>query len=55
MSTVINFKTDIKIKKRAQVLAEKFGLSLSDVMNVLLRKRWTEEEKLAFPIIQLPA
>ena len=37
MSTVINFKTDQKIKKRAQDLAEKFGLSLSDVLNVLLR------------------
>jgi addiction module RelB/DinJ family antitoxin len=37
MSTVINFKTDVKIKKRAQSLAEKFGLSLSDVLNVLLR------------------
>jgi addiction module RelB/DinJ family antitoxin len=37
MSTVINFKTDAKIKKRAQNLAEKFGLSLSDVLNVLLR------------------
>ena len=37
MSTIINFKTDVKIKKRAQDLAEKFGLSLSDVLNVLLR------------------
>ena len=37
MPTVINFKTDIKIKKRAQELAGKFGLSLSDVLNVLLR------------------
>ena len=37
MTTVINFKTDQKVKKRAQDLAEKFGLSLSDVLNVLLR------------------
>ncbi|MFH1412584.1 MAG: type II toxin-antitoxin system RelB/DinJ family antitoxin [bacterium] len=37
MTTVINFKTDIKIKKRAQDLAKEFGLSLSDVLNVLLR------------------
>ena len=37
MPAVINFKTDVKIKKRAQKLAEKFGLSLSDVLNVLLR------------------
>lgn len=37
MSAIINFKTDIKIKKRAQELADKFGLSLSDVLNVLLR------------------
>ncbi len=37
MPTVINFKTDQKVKKRAQDLAEKFGLSLSDVLNVLLR------------------
>ena len=37
MPAVINFKTDQKVKKRAQDLAEKFGLSLSDVLNVLLR------------------
>ena len=37
MADVINFKTDSKIKQRAQDLAEKFGLSLSDVLNVLLR------------------
>ncbi len=37
MTTVINFKTNKQVKKRAQDLAEKFGLSLSDVLNVLLR------------------
>ena len=37
MSTVINFKTDKRIKEQAQSLAQKFGLSLSDVLNVLLR------------------
>ena len=37
MTTVINFKTDKKIKTQAQKIAEKMGLNLSDVLNIYLR------------------
>ena len=36
-TTVINFKTDKIVKKRAQKIAGEMGLNLSDVMNVCLR------------------
>lgn len=38
MNAVINFKTDAKIKKQAQKLAEDLGLSLSGVINSYLRQ-----------------
>ena len=37
MKTVINIKTDKEVKKNAQELAQKLGLSLSDVINAALR------------------
>lgn len=37
MTTVINFKTDKKIKTQAQKIASAMGLNLSDVLNVYLR------------------
>lgn len=37
MTTVINFKTDKKVKSEAQAIAKKMGLNLSDVLNVFLR------------------
>lgn len=37
MTSVINFKTDLKIKTKAQKIAENMGLNLSDVLNVYLR------------------
>lgn len=37
MTTIINFKTDSKIKTEAQKIAENMGLNLSDVLNVYLR------------------
>lgn len=37
MTTIINFKTDKKIKTQAQKVAEAMGLNLSDVLNVYLR------------------
>lgn len=37
MTTVINFKTDKKVKSQAQAIAKKMGLNLSDVLNVFLR------------------
>lgn len=38
MNTVINIKTDIKIKRAAQRVAEDLGLSLSGVINSYLRQ-----------------
>lgn len=35
--TIINIKTDKEVKKNAQKLAKKLGLSLSDVLNASLR------------------
>ena len=37
MITVINFKTDKKVKTQAQKIAEAMGLNLSDVLNIYLR------------------
>ena len=37
MNTVINFKTEPKVKMEAQKLAAQMGLDLSDVLNVALR------------------
>ncbi len=37
MTTVINFKTNKKIKIQAQKVAEAMGLNLSDVLNIYLR------------------
>lgn len=37
MNTVINFKTEPKVKSQAQKLAAQMGLDLSDVLNVALR------------------
>ena len=37
MNTIINFKTEPKVKTRAQKLAAQMGLDLSDVLNVALR------------------
>lgn len=37
MTTVINFKTDKKIKTQAQKIAEAMGLNLSDILNIYLR------------------
>ncbi|EKD56617.1 MAG: hypothetical protein ACD_58C00132G0004 [uncultured bacterium] len=37
MTTVINFKTDKKIKTQAQKIAGAMGLNLSDVLNIYLR------------------
>lgn len=37
MATIINFKTDKKIKTQAQKIAEAMGLNLSDILNIYLR------------------
>ncbi len=38
MKTTINFKTNEKVKKEAQVLAKKMGISLSAVLNMYLNQ-----------------
>ncbi len=38
MKTVINLKTDWEVKKNAQELAKKMGLSLSAIINAYLRQ-----------------
>lgn len=38
MKTVINLKTDWDVKKNAQELAKKMGLSLSAIVNAYLRQ-----------------
>lgn len=37
MNTIINFKTDKKIKTQAQKIAGAMGLNLSDILNIYLR------------------
>jgi addiction module RelB/DinJ family antitoxin len=44
MATIINFKTDKKIKEDAQKIAQKMGLNLSDVLNVYLRNFVRDKE-----------
>jgi len=44
MTTIINFKTDIKVKSEAQKMANQMGLNLSDVLNIFLRKFIKEKE-----------
>ena len=38
MKTVINLKTDWEVKKNAQELAQKMGLSLSSIINAYIRQ-----------------
>jgi addiction module RelB/DinJ family antitoxin len=38
MSEIINFRVDKNVKIKAQAIAKKMGLNLSDVMNLLLRQ-----------------
>jgi addiction module RelB/DinJ family antitoxin len=44
MTTVINFKTDKKIKDQAQKIAKAMGLNLSDVLNIYLRHFVVQKE-----------
>jgi addiction module RelB/DinJ family antitoxin len=37
-TTVINFKTSLVVKSKAQAIAEELGLSLSAVINALLKQ-----------------
>ncbi|MDP2669341.1 MAG: type II toxin-antitoxin system RelB/DinJ family antitoxin [bacterium] len=49
MKTVINIKTDKKVKDEAKKIAEEMGLSLSAVINAQL-KQLVREEELRFSI-----
>ncbi|MFA7308629.1 MAG: type II toxin-antitoxin system RelB/DinJ family antitoxin [Patescibacteria group bacterium] len=44
MKTTISFKTDERVKKEAQKLAKEMGLTLSKVLNVLLRQFISDKE-----------
>mgnify|MGYP001602239550 CR=1 FL=1 len=44
MTTVINFKTDKKIKTQAQKIAGEMGLNLSDILNIYLREFIVKKE-----------
>jgi addiction module RelB/DinJ family antitoxin len=44
MTTIINFKTDKKVKSEAQRIANQMGLNLSDILNVYLRRFVAEKE-----------
>lgn len=44
MTTIINFKTDKKVKDEAQKIAGQMGLNLSDILNVYLRRFVKEKE-----------
>jgi len=41
-TTVINIKTDLKLKNDAQVLAERLGISLSDLVKASVRRTLAE-------------
>lgn len=47
MKTMINIKTDVKIKKEAQKIAKQMGLPLSTIINAQLR-RLIEERRAVF-------
>ena len=52
-NTVINLKTDPKLKKEAAKVAEKLGISISAVLNNELR-RFTAEESVVFAVPEIP-
>jgi len=52
-TAVVTFKADSMIKARAQQIAEASGLSLSDVLNVSLRRYIDQESIEAFPIYEM--
>lgn len=44
MNTIINFKTDKRVKTKAQKIASQMGLNLSDVLNIYLRSFIVKKE-----------
>lgn len=51
--SVINLKTDPKLKEKAVATAEKLGISISAVLNNELR-RFTAEQSVAFEVPEVP-
>ncbi len=51
MKTVLNIKTDIEVKKRAQEIARAIGLPLSTVVNAYL-KEFISKEEVTFSVAQ---
>ena len=52
-TTVINIKTDKKLKKDAQKLAKNFGLPLSAIVNTYLRE-FVREKRIVFSEPPMP-
>ncbi|MFH1145390.1 MAG: type II toxin-antitoxin system antitoxin, RelB/DinJ family [bacterium] len=44
MKTVLNVKTDIGVKKEAQLIAEEIGISLSTIINIYLKQFIRDKE-----------
>ncbi|MBU1091859.1 type II toxin-antitoxin system RelB/DinJ family antitoxin [Patescibacteria group bacterium] len=51
--TLINIRTDVKLKKEAQALAQKIGVPLSSVINAYLRE-FTQEQRIDFSVHPTP-
>lgn len=51
--SVINLKTDPKLKEKAVATAEKLGISISVVLNYELR-RFTTEQSVTFEVPEVP-
>jgi len=52
MSTIVNFKTDEKIKKEAQEIAKEMGVSLSAVLNMFMAQ-FVRDRELNIKLSQL--
>ncbi len=53
-TTIINIKADTKLKAEAQEVAAKMGLTLSAVMNGLLKK-FVYEKRVTFEVPEIPS
>jgi len=53
-TTVINIRTDIRVKNKAQEIAQKLGLSLSAVINAYL-KQFVRTKAVSFSLEEQPS
>ena len=51
--TLINIRTDVKLKKEAQTIAQKLGIPLSSIINAYLRE-FTQEQRINFTVHPVP-